>query len=158
MNYLNRLTSLATAGIRGFDFLSPAVDLAARVWLANVFWKAGLTKTSSWDTTVMLFTYEYQVPVLPPGMAAVLATVVELGGAVLLAAGLGGRVGAGALLILNALAVISYPGLSAVGLKDHIFWGILLAIFLVHGPGRLSFDHYIRRRFMRDHGPLVDAR
>jgi putative oxidoreductase len=81
-------------------------------------------------------------------MAAALATAVELGGAVMLAVGLGGRVGAAALFILNVVAATSYPDLSEVGLKDHVFWGILLALFLVHGPGKLSIDHWIRRRAM----------
>lgn len=67
----------------------------------------------------------------------------------MLAVGLGGRVGAAALFILNVIAAISYPDRSEVGLKDHLFWGILLTLFLVHGPGKLSFDHWIRRRVMQ---------
>jgi putative oxidoreductase len=148
MDLIKTLIRLPTAGIRGLDFLAPVIDLGARLWLANVFWKSGLTKIASWDTTITLFTYEYSVPLLPPEVAAALATAVELGGAVMLAVGLGGRVGAAALFILNVVAVISYPGLSEVGLKDHLFWGILLALFLVHGPGKLSVDHWIRRRVM----------
>lgn len=43
----------------------------------------------------------------------------------------------GVLSTFNIMAVISYPGLSEVGLKDHIYWGILLLVPLLHGPGRL---------------------
>jgi len=130
--------------IKGLDFLSPAVDLAARLWLANVFWKSGLVKIASWESTLMLFNFEYQVPLLPPEVAAVLATAVELGGSVLLAFGLGARFGTAALWVLNITAATSYPDLSESGLRDHIFWGILLTLFFFHGPGRLSIDHWLR--------------
>lgn len=146
MNILRRGIEISGKLVRGIDFISPAADLAARLWLANVFWKAGLTKTASWESTVMLFTYEYQVPWFTPETAALLAAAVELGGAALLAAGLGGRFAATALFILNAVAVISYPDLSEGGLRDHIFWGILLVLFFFRGPGKLSLDYLIKRK------------
>jgi putative oxidoreductase len=46
----------------------------------------------------------------------------------------------------RAVAVISYPDLSDAGLKDHVFWGALLLVTLVYGPGKLAVDHWIRRR------------
>ncbi len=139
---------LAGLAIRGLDFLSPLIDLGVRLWVANVFWKSGLTKITSWDSTLNLFNYVYQVPVLSPELAAVLSTGVELGGAVLVAIGLAGRFGAAALFILNIVAVVSYPDLSDVGLKDHYYWGLLLSVILLHGPGKLSVDHWIRNRLM----------
>jgi len=145
---LRTLAAPAIVVIKGLDFVSPAVDLAARLWLANVFWKSGLTKIASWQTTEMLFNFEYHVPLLPPNVAAVLATSVELGGSALLALGLASRFGTAALFILNFTAVISYPDLSEGGLRDHIFWGILLSLFFFHGPGKLSFDHWLRRKLM----------
>ena len=101
-------------------------------------------KIASWQTTPMLFNFEYHVPLLPPNVAAVLATSVELGGSVLLAFGLASRFGTAALFILNFTAAISYPELSESGLRDHIFWGILLTLFFFHGPGKLSIDHWLR--------------
>jgi putative oxidoreductase len=148
MNFLNKIIDLSSLAIRGLEFLSPAVELGARLWLANVFWKSGMTKIASWDSTLSLFNYVYTVPLIPPELAAILSTGVELGGAALLAVGLAGRFGTTALFILNIVAVISYPDLSAVGLKDHFYWGLLLAIFLVRGPGKLSIDHWIRSRHM----------
>jgi putative oxidoreductase len=148
MTLVNKLVTPAALAIRGLDFLAPVVDLAARLWLANVFWKSGLTKISSWDSTLTLFNYVYSVPVLSPELAAALSTGVELGGAALLALGFAGRFGTAALFILNIVAVISYPDLSEAGLKDHFFWGLLLLIFLMRGPGKLSLDYLIRRRFM----------
>lgn len=149
MNILRRFVEFSGRTIRGIDFISPVADLAARIWLANVFWKAGLTKTASWDSTVMLFTYEYQVPWFSPETAALLAATVELGGAALLAVGLGGRFAATALFVLNVVAVISYPDLSEGGLRDHVFWGILLALFFFRGPGKLSLDYLIKRKVMK---------
>jgi len=145
---LRKLINPAIAAIKGLDFLSPAVDLAARLWLADIFWKSGLTKIANWQTTQMLFNFEYHVPLLPPNVAAVLATSVELGGSVLLASGLASRFGTAALFILNFTAAISYPDLSESGLRDHIFWGILLTLFFFHGPGKLSVDHWLRRKLM----------
>ena len=145
---IQKLIHWAGLAIKGLDFISPSIDLVARIWIAKVFWLAGMTKINSWDTTLSLFEEEYQVPLLSPDIAAVLATSVELGGAVLLVMGLGARGAATALFILNIVAAISYPDLSEAGLKDHYYWGLFLAFFIVHGAGKLSFDQLIRRKFM----------
>ncbi|HSW53418.1 MAG TPA: DoxX family protein [Sulfuricaulis sp.] len=148
MNVTNRIAGLTAPVIRGLEFLSPLIDLGIRLWVANVFWKSGLTKIQSWDSTVMLFTYEYQVPLLSPAAAAVLATGTELIFPVLLVLGLGTRVSAAVLFVFNYIAVISYPELNEVGVKDHVYWGILLLVTLLHGPGKISIDHFIRRKWM----------
>src|SRR2546428_10664927 len=59
--------------------------------IASVFMKAGLTKTASWEVAVQLFADEYQVPVLPPEVAAFMAATFELSCATLLALGLATR-------------------------------------------------------------------
>jgi uncharacterized membrane protein YphA (DoxX/SURF4 family) len=62
-------------------FLKPLQDvvlLIARSWVAWVFFKAGVLKFQSWDVAVMLFEYEYSVPVFDPFMAALIATMIEL--------------------------------------------------------------------------------
>lgn len=129
----------------GLEFLSPLLDLALRLYIANVFWKSGLTKIANWESTVYLFTYEYQVPLLPPEAAAYLATGIELALPPLLAIGIGTRWVAAGLLAFNAMAVISYPALNPAGLKDHFYWGVMLAVTLFHGPGKLSVDHLLDR-------------
>ena len=139
---------LAAPVIRGLDFSQPLIDLGVRLWVANVFWKSGLESWRDWQGTVDLFTYEFHVPLLSPLVAAVLGTGVELVFPVFLALGLAGRFSAGVLFIFNIIAVISYPGLSDVGLKDHTYWGILLAVSLLHGPGKISIDHFIRQKWM----------
>jgi len=148
MNMTETAVRLARPAIKALTFASPALDLLIRLWVANVFWRSGLTKIMSWDSTLALFTYEFQVPLLPPEVAAALAAGIELSFPVLLALGLGARLSALALFLFNLMAVISYPGLSEVGLKDHTYWGLLLLVTLLHGPGKLSIDHFIRKRFM----------
>ena len=129
------------------QYLAPVLDLGIRLWLAKVFFLSGLTKILSWDTTLSLFQNEYQVPLLPPEVAAYAGTFTELFFPVLLVLGLGTRFAAGVLFLFNIIAVISYPDLGEVGLKDHLYWGLLLLIPLLHGPGKISIDSLIRRRF-----------
>jgi putative oxidoreductase len=144
--------SLVTVGRRiaaGLNWLSPLVDLAVRLWVANAFFRSGLVKVQSWDSTIALFTYEYQVPLLPPEVAAYLGTFTELFFPVLLALGLGGRFAAFVLFIFNIIAVISYPALTGAGLEQHQVWGLMLLVTLLHGPGKLSLDYWIGKRFSR---------
>lgn len=121
------------------------VDLVVRLWVAAVFFKSGLVKIQSWDTTLLLFTNEYHVPLLSPWLAAVLGTGAELTLPVFLALGLGARIAAGALFVFNIVAVISYPELEGAGLDQHYVWGILLAVTLVHGAGLASLDRLLSR-------------
>jgi putative oxidoreductase len=132
--------------VLGLDRLSPLVDLALRLFVAAVFFKSGLTKIANWDSTLALFENEYAVPLLPPELAALLGTGVELFFPVLLVLGLGTRLAAFVLFVFNAIAVISYPDLGAAGLKDHQTWGLMLLVTLTHGPGALSLDRLLGRR------------
>lgn len=131
----------------GLGWLGSVFDLGIRVWVAQVFFKSGLTKIDSWDSTLFLFNDVYSVPVIPPALAAWLATAAELALPVLLVIGLATRLGALGLFILNYVAVISFPDMGAVGIKDHLLWGVMLAMIFFHGPGRLSLDEWLRRRF-----------
>jgi len=128
-------------------YAAPFLDLGIRLWVAQVFFMSGLTKIQSWDSTLSLFENEYQVPFLPPEIAAYAGTFTELFFPVLLVLGIGTRFAAGVLFVFNIIAVLSYPDLGEVGLKDHHYWGLLLLITLIHGPGKISVDHFIRRRF-----------
>ena len=149
MTFIDRCKPIAKSFTCSLNTLAPFLDLGIRVWVANIFWKSGLTKIQSWDSTVALFTHEYQVPLLSPTLAAAMGTAVELVFPVLLVLGLAGRLNAGVLFVFNIIAVISYPDLNEIGVKDHVYWGILLLVTLLHGPGRLSIDHYLRQRWMR---------
>ena len=97
----------------------------------------------------MVLEFEYQVPLLSPTIAAYLGTFTELTFPVLLALGLGGRFSAIVLFIFNIAAVISYPDLQIPGVKDHQLWGFMLAILVFYGPGKLSVDHFLAKKFVR---------
>lgn len=129
------------------DKLSPVGDLILRSWVAYAFWVSGLTKIQNWDSTLYLFNDEYSVPLLPPEMAAYLGTATELGFPVLLAIGLLGRFAAISLFLFNIVAVLSYPDLGAAGIEQHKAWGIMLLVCFLHGPGKLSVDRWIQKRF-----------
>lgn len=128
------------------DGLSPLSILGLRLWVAWVFFKSGLTKINSWDSTLYLFEYEYAVPLLSPEIAAYMGTAAELSLPILLAFGLAGRFGAIALFIFNIIAVLSYPDLNAAGIRDHQVWGLMLLVPLLHGPGKLSIDYLLCKK------------
>nr|WP_082708645.1 DoxX family protein [Marinobacterium profundum] len=130
---------------QGLNLLSPAVSLLFRLWIAAIFWKAGMAKIASWDATLYLFTYEYSVPVLSPQLAAWLGTGVELLMPVLLAVGLATRFSALTLFLFNIIAVLSYPSLNEVGIQHHQYWGLMLLVPLFYGPGLVSLDALIHR-------------
>lgn len=148
MTTLARIRNAWQPVVKGLDTLTPLLDLGIRLYVANVFFKSGLTKFQSWDSTLALFEHEYQVPLLSPELAAWLGTATELTFPVLLAFGLAGRFSALALFAFNVVAVISYPDLNEAGMKDHFYWGILLAVTVLHGPGKLALDHWLRRRWL----------
>lgn len=136
---------------RAMDFLNPIFDLGVRLWVDYVFFKSGLTKIQSWETTKMLFEYEYEVPLLPPELAAYLGTAAELGLPVVLAIGLASRFTALALFLFNIVAVVAYSSFllgdeGAAGLQQHILWGVMMLITLFHGPGKLSLDYLLCRK------------
>jgi putative oxidoreductase len=128
------------------EYLAPAFDLGLRLFLANVFFKSGLTKLQTWDGTLYLFNEVYDVPLLPPEVAVWLATGAELGLSVMLAFGLLGRFAAAGLFILNGVAVISYSELSESGLSQHLHWGLLLGVLLMLSRSPWSLDALLEKR------------
>ncbi len=74
---------------RVLDFLAP---LALRLYLAPIFWMAGMSKVNSFEDTAAWFGNPDWGLGLPfPTLLAGLATATEVGGAILLAFGLGVR-------------------------------------------------------------------
>jgi putative oxidoreductase len=119
-------------------------EIPLRLGVALVFWRSGRTKTANWDLTVALFQDEYRVPILPPELAAILATAVEHAAPVMLLLGLGTRLAAAAMLGMTlVIQIFVYPQ----SYPDHLLWLGPLLYLLLRGPGALSFDHLIRRRF-----------
>lgn len=118
----------------------PLAAFAARVYLAQVFFLSGLTKIRDWETTLLLFTEEYKVPLLSPQLAAISGTAGELVLPVLLLIGLAGRFSALGLSVVNAVAVVSLADIAPAALQQHITWGVLLAALAVYGVGKWSVD------------------
>lgn len=144
------LTNLARPLIKFFEFLGPIALLGIRLSIAWDFWKSGVNKFQSWDSTLWLFENEYHVPLLSPKIAAYLGTGAELLFPAMLAIGLGGRFAAFSLFIFNIIAVISYPTLNPNGVYQHQLWGLMLLIPMFFGPGKISIDHLIRKKYMGD--------
>ena len=115
----------------------PLLQLLFRLALASVFVKSGLTKLAGWEFTVQLFADEYQVPVLPPELAAVLAVTVELACSSLLLLGLLTRLATLPLLgMIMTIQIFVYPH----AYSEHLTWGSILLFLLTRGPGPLSLD------------------
>jgi putative oxidoreductase len=147
---LHRGQALWLGFTRLIDTLQAPAALAARLYLAQVFFLAGLTKVRDWDTTLLLFTEEYRVPLLSPEVAAVMGTGGELLLPVLLLLGLAGRFAALGLGVVNFVAVLSLADIAPAALQQHITWGVLLAVLVLHGLGRWTLDcGWIRPRLER---------
>ncbi|AFL50926.1 putative oxidoreductase [Sinorhizobium fredii] len=119
------------------------VQLASRVAIAEVFWQSAQTKLASWPVTLQLFAFEYRVPLLDPGLAALVATAAELSGAAMLALGLLARLAS--LMVLGVVATIQifvYPD----HWVEHLMWTSLLLLILSRGAGVFSVDHLVARR------------
>jgi putative oxidoreductase len=146
---LGRFAGLYCAATRLLDRLQPLLLLGFRLYVARVFVLSGLTKIRDWSNTVALFTDEYHVPFLAPGVAAALGAATELSMPVLLALGLGSRAAAGVLFVFNIIAVISYyqPLVETGGIKDHILWGTMLLVLTICGPGKIALDTLLERRW-----------
>ena len=133
------------------DRLQPLLLLAARLYVSLIFFRAGMLKIADWSNTLVLFRETYKVPVLPPDLAACVGTFGELVFPVLIVLGLAGRVSAAGLFVVNVMAVVSYLDLFGfecpAGINSHYYWGSILLALAVFGPGKISLDELILRRF-----------
>jgi putative oxidoreductase len=123
--------------------LGSLVLLLERFWMAQVFFKSGLTKIGDWSNTLYLFGNEYNVPFLPPDIAAAGATAIELAAPVFLLLGLAARLATLPMLAMTAVIQFTYENH-----PDHAVWAMLLGTILCFGPGAVSVDHWLRRKFL----------
>jgi putative oxidoreductase len=115
-----------------------------RLAVATVFWNSGTTKLDDWNAALALFTDEYKVPLLPPQVAAYLAVSIELSIPVLLVLGLLTR---GAALVLLGMTIFIEVFVYPLAWPTHIHWAAMLLVLLCRGPGALSLDRLLWRRF-----------
>ena len=124
------------------------VQLLARFGIAGIFFRSGQTKVDGWtimDSTFFLFEEEYKVPLLPPEFAAYMATVAEHLFPILLVIGLASRFSAASLLGMTlVIQIFVYPNLW----PDHAVWASALLFLVLRGPGSLSLDHMVRKKFL----------
>ncbi|MCP1480458.1 putative oxidoreductase [Pseudomonas chlororaphis] len=137
------------------------IAFLARFSIAAVFWKSGQTKIEGLaidlfsgtfelgmprlaDSTIPLFQSEYQVPLLSPELAAHLAAFAEHLFPLLLLVGFATRFSALALLGMTlTIQLFVYPD----AYPTHGTWAAVLLYLMARGPGKLSIDHLIARRY-----------
>ena len=136
------------------------IALVARFSIAAVFWNSGQTKIEGlainlvngefklgWphlsESALSLFEHEYQLPLLPPALAAMMAATAEHVLPLLLLFGLATRFSAAALLGMTlVIQLLVYPGAYAT----HGTWAAVLLYLMACGPGVLSIDHWLKSR------------
>lgn len=120
--------------------------LVARLGIAAVFFQSGRTKVEGWltitDSTFYLFETDYKLPLVPPYLAAHMATYAEHLLPILLLLGLGTRTAAlGLLGMTTVIEVFVYPD----AWPTHLSWAAILLPLIAKGGGALSLDRLLRR-------------
>ncbi|MFT7098772.1 MAG: putative oxidoreductase [Rickettsiales bacterium] len=121
-------------------YIAPLLLLAIRIWIAIIFLKSGLTKTSNIDSTILLFEYEYALPIISPVFAAYSAIIFEIGCSFLLAMGIFSRLSALPLIVMTIVIqtlVFQNP--------EHFYWFFLLSTIVVFGGGKISTDYFAKK-------------
>ena len=120
------------------------IALTARIALAQVFWSSAQSHLANWNTTLYLFGDTYQVPLLPPELAAYLAVTMELVTPPLLVLGLATRFTALALFGMTmVIEIFVFPE----AWPTHIQWAAMQLMLMGRGAGSLSLDALIQRWF-----------
>ncbi len=119
------------------------IQFVARIAIADIFWRSGQTKVNGFhirEETFFLFKEEYKVPLLPPDLAAYLATAAEHILPILLVIGLATRLSALGLLGMTlVIQLFVIPG----GWPEHLLWFSVLLLIIARGPGAISLDYWI---------------
>ena len=137
------------------------IAAVGRFSIAAVFWKSGQTKIEGlaidlvngefyfgWphlsDSALALFKYEYRLPLIPPELAAPMAAFAEHLFPLLLLVGLATRFSALALLVGTlTIQIFVYPD----AYPTHGVWAAVLLYLIAKGPGKISLDHWLARRY-----------
>ncbi len=118
------------------------IALVARISIGTIFLRSGILKIQGWKSgnTLALFKHEYQLPILPPELAAYMATAAELALPPLLIAGLFTRYAALALLAMTlVIQIFVYPN----AFDTHGVWAVSLLYLIKYGAGSLALDRFV---------------
>lgn len=155
-----------------------ALALFTRVVIAGVFWRSFMLKVETFGVmryvevindfeverfrfklpelpltlkpaTLNQFAGDFALPLIPPGIAAWMATLAEFTLPILLVLGLATRASALALIGMTLVIQIFVFPTWAHFWGTAAIWLILLTYLVSRGGGRLSLDHFIGRRFGR---------
>ncbi|GJL89615.1 MAG: NADH dehydrogenase [Minwuia thermotolerans] len=121
-------------------YLAPLWLVLFRVWIAWIFFASGLTKIDDFGNTILLFQYEYAVPLIPPALAAWLATFFELAAPVAILLGLFCRLATLPLIVMTLVIQFTY-----LDHADHFWWLAILGLLALRGPGPLALDSLLQR-------------
>jgi len=121
------------------------IALVCRLGVAGVFFLSARTKVEGLITlkpeTFTLFTYEYNVPLLPPDIAAYVATYAEHAFSILLVLGLLTRISAAGLIGMTlVIQLFVYPD----AWPTHLTWAGPLLYLFARGGGALSIDRALK--------------
>lgn len=134
--------------------------LLARFAIAAVFWKSGQTKIEGFsldiialeahlgwphlkESTLFLFEYEYNLPLLSPMVAAILATLAEHILPILILSGFLARFAALGLAGMTlVIQLFVYPD----AYPTHATWLAIALLIMWRGAGTVSLDHVIFKR------------
>lgn len=137
------------------------VLFVARFALAAVFWLSGQTKIDGFalnpfagqfelgwpslkESTFYLFQYEYDLPIIPPDMAAYMATFAEHLLPIMLLLGIFTRLGAAGILLMTlVIQIFVYPEAYAT----HATWAALALLLIKSGAGKASLDALVTRPY-----------
>ena len=137
------------------------IALLGRFSVAGVFWLSAQNKIEGFAVNIVsgqislgmprlsssvvdLFRDEYRLPLIPPEWAALMAAVGEHVFAALLLIGLASRFSALALLGMTmTIQLFVYPD----AYPTHGVWAAVLLFIVARGPGVVSVDHWIARRW-----------
>ncbi len=115
-----------------------------------MFWQSGQTKVAGWHlkpSAIALFQNEYQLPLIDPKVAAYMSAFSEHFFPILLVIGLATRLSALALLIMTAvIEIFVYPAAWPI----HGVWATCFVLLIARGPGLLSLDQLLARRWLAD--------
>tara|TARA_R110000744_G_scaffold100012_7_gene192875 strand:+ start:512 stop:982 length:471 start_codon:yes stop_codon:yes gene_type:complete len=134
--------------------------LVARFAIAAVFWRSGQTKIEGFsldliamkvelglprlaESTGFLFEYEYDLPLIPPMVAAILATLAEHILPILILSGLFTRLaGFGIAMMTLVIQLFVYPD----AYPTHATWLAIALLLMYRGAGVFSLDHWLAKR------------